>query len=209
MSITTTTPEAAASHPTRISVALNRQDIESLLPHRGLALVIDEVIITNQGSAEGYFAIRSDDRRIVDHFGTTPGVLLAELAHLTAAAMMSWSSDEKKRMLPALLTSQIDIMTTKGVFPGDRLICDVEHYSNVWVRFKHFLLLRRRGFASKSVMRQEAKYIFFPSPKTPYIFFRAHVTHKNGERAARVWFTGVKLPLRLLQRNQRQTKEQQ
>ena len=67
----------------------DKEGILDVLPHRGLALVIDSAACHPEDlSAEGMFELRADDPRIVDHFSILPGILYSEFAHLTGALLV-------------------------------------------------------------------------------------------------------------------------
>lgn len=101
---------------------LTAPDIENLLPHRGLAVLVDSIQIDSAVRAVGRFAIRYDDPRITGHFGIMPGVLMAESCHLTGAALLLSQSDSLD--IPVL--SQSAIQVREAAFAGDTLLCHVQ-----------------------------------------------------------------------------------
>ena len=101
---------------------LNAVDLENILPHRGLAVLIDTVRIDSAVRALGCFLIKEDDPRITGHFDIMPGVLMAESCHLTAAALMLSQSGSPD--IPVL--NQSEIRVREAAYAGDTLLCYVQ-----------------------------------------------------------------------------------
>jgi 3-hydroxymyristoyl/3-hydroxydecanoyl-(acyl carrier protein) dehydratase len=100
---------------------LDHGAVQRLLPHSGLALVLESVEVVSDTLANGYFDVRADDPRISGHFGIMPGVLVAEFCHLTGAVLLMHGSEEA--MMPILNESRIHVV--RMAVPGDRLICSI------------------------------------------------------------------------------------
>lgn len=102
------------------AVVLDRQSIESILPHRESALILDSVsMFPDENQAIGQFCVRTDDFRINDHFGVMPGHLIAEFAHLTGAVFLLHATDGGS--FPMLDESHIRM--SHSASPGDTLQC--------------------------------------------------------------------------------------
>lgn len=105
-------------------VHYDRARIEEALPHRGLALVIDEVIcVPDEGKAEGFFRVPEDHLMVQDHFGLMPGVFLGEVAHLSGAVLhhSMYPSSDKILLLSASFIRDLAV----AVRPTDQLKCFV------------------------------------------------------------------------------------
>lgn len=101
-------------------IGLDMADIEQILPHRGCALVIHGAHIHGETRATGYFSVQAEDKRIKDHFGIMPGVLIAEFVHLTGAVLMMYKNRE---VIPVLNKTSSEVQNTAT--SGDRLRCEV------------------------------------------------------------------------------------
>ncbi|MDP2838209.1 MAG: hypothetical protein Q8O53_02955 [Candidatus Moranbacteria bacterium] len=113
--------DAPSSPISNVLRELDETAIRNLLPHTGLAVVLDRVLIHEPTRATGYFLVLADDVRIKSHFGVMPGVLIAEFAHLTGAVLLMHATEEAN--IPVLNETRFSV--TEVVLPGDGLECNV------------------------------------------------------------------------------------
>lgn len=111
-----------------MSIVMNRQQIEEVLPHRDPFLLIDEVVEMEPGkSVKARKYIKADDFWFKGHFPqkpVVPGVLIIEmLAQAGAVAMLSL--DENKGKI-GFLGGVDKAKFRRMVVPGDVLTLDVE-----------------------------------------------------------------------------------
>ena len=69
---------------------MNRDEIMSILPHRGNMLLIDEAI-RSDGKARGKYTVRGDEWFLDGHFQgnpTVPGVILCEILAQSACVLL-------------------------------------------------------------------------------------------------------------------------
>ena len=109
-------------------ICLNRQGLETILPHRGEALrKIDAVFYDSESPNRliGIKEVRNDDRDLEGHFPgapTYPGYAQDEFVCLVAAALIPLSVEGLKTN-PHVV--QKLVRYKKHVQPGDRLTADV------------------------------------------------------------------------------------
>lgn len=111
-----------------MSIVMNRQQIEEILPHRDPFLLIDEVVEMEPGkSVKARKYVKADDFWFKGHFPqkpVVPGVLIIEmLAQAGAVAMLSL--DENKGKI-GFLGGVDKAKFRRMVVPGDVLTLDVE-----------------------------------------------------------------------------------
>ena len=113
-----------------MSVALGREQIEEILPHRDPFLFLDEVTVLEPGSrVVARKRVRDDEWFLTGHFPgrpIMPGVIIVEaMAQTGAVAVLA---DEANRGKLALFAGINDVRFKRMVLPGDELelICEVE-----------------------------------------------------------------------------------
>jgi len=113
-----------------VSVALGREQIEEILPHRDPFLFLDEVTVLEPGSrVVARKRVREEEWFLGGHFPgrpIMPGVIIVEaMAQTGAVAVLA---DEANRGKLALFAGINDVRFKRMVLPGDELelICEVE-----------------------------------------------------------------------------------
>ena len=113
-----------------MTVALGREQIEEILPHRDPFLFLDEVTVLEPGSrVVARKRVREDEWFLTGHFPgrpIMPGVIIVEaMAQTGAVAVLA---DEANRGKLALFAGINDVRFKRMVLPGDELelICEVE-----------------------------------------------------------------------------------
>ena len=113
-----------------MTVALRREEIEEILPHRDPFLFLDEVTVLEPGSrVVARKRVREDEWFLTGHFPgrpIMPGVIIVEaMAQTGAVAVLA---DEANRGKLALFAGINDVRFKRMVLPGDELelICEVE-----------------------------------------------------------------------------------
>ena len=113
-----------------MSVALGREQIEEILPHRDPFLFLDEVVVLEPGArVVARKRVREDEWFLTGHFPgrpIMPGVIIVEaMAQTGAVAVLA---DEANRGKLALFAGIDDVRFKRMVVPGDELelTCEVE-----------------------------------------------------------------------------------
>jgi 3-hydroxyacyl-[acyl-carrier-protein] dehydratase len=113
-----------------VTVALGREQIEEILPHRDPFLFLDEVTVLEPGSrVVARKLVREDEWFLTGHFPgrpIMPGVIIVEaMAQCGAVAVLA---DEANRGKLALFAGIDDVRFKRMVLPGDQLelTCEVE-----------------------------------------------------------------------------------
>jgi 3-hydroxyacyl-[acyl-carrier-protein] dehydratase len=113
-----------------VTVALGREQIEEILPHRDPFLFLDEVTVFEPGSrVVARKRVREDEWFLTGHFPgrpIMPGVIIVEaMAQTGAVAVLA---DEANRGKLALFAGINDVRFKRMVLPGDELelTCELE-----------------------------------------------------------------------------------
>ena len=113
-----------------MTVALGREQIEEILPHRDPFLFLDEVTVFEPGSrVVARKRVREDEWFLTGHFPgrpIMPGVIIVEaMAQTGAVAVLA---DEANRGKLALFAGINDVRFKRMVLPGDELelTCELE-----------------------------------------------------------------------------------
>ena len=106
-----------------MTVALGREQIEEILPHRDPFLFLDEVTVLEPGSrVVARKLVREDEWFLTGHFPgrpIMPGVIIVEaMAQCGAVAVLA---DEANRGKLALFAGIDDVRFKRMVLPGDEL----------------------------------------------------------------------------------------
>ena len=113
-----------------MTVALRREQIEEILPHRDPFLFLDEVMVLEPGArVVAHKQVREDEWFLTGHFPgrpIMPGVIIVEaMAQAGAVAVLA---DEANRGKLALFAGINDVRFKRMVLPGDELelTCELE-----------------------------------------------------------------------------------
>jgi len=113
-----------------VTVALRREQIEEILPHRDPFLFLDEVMVLEPGArVVAHKQVREDEWFLTGHFPgrpIMPGVIIVEaMAQAGAVAVLA---DEANRGKLALFAGINDVRFKRMVLPGDglELTCELE-----------------------------------------------------------------------------------
>ena len=106
---------------------MKREEIKEILPHREPMLLVDEVVLNEDGSATGYYRVRGDEFFLQGHFPgnpIVPGVIQCEMMAQSACILF------KDRMnsgnaLP-VYTGLDKVRFRKQIVPGDLIQIDVK-----------------------------------------------------------------------------------
>ena len=113
-----------------MTVALGREQIEEILPHRDPFLFLDEVVVLEPGArVVARKRVREDEWFLTGHFPgrpIMPGVIIVEaMAQTGAVAVLA---DEANRGKLALFAGIDDVRFKRMVLPGDvlELTCEID-----------------------------------------------------------------------------------
>ncbi len=105
---------------------MNRNEIQSILPHRDDMLLLDEAELLEPGVARGSYTVKGTEFFLRGHFPgnpVVPGVILCEIIGQTCCALFSDSIQGKTPFYAGMN----DVKFRRMVKPGDTLEVRVEH----------------------------------------------------------------------------------
>ena len=103
---------------------MNRQELESILPHRGRMLLLDECENID-GVAHGAYTVKGDEFFLDGHFPgnpIVPGVIQCEILAQSACVLLDGIADKGKL---AVYTGLNNVKFKSQVKPGDRFETEV------------------------------------------------------------------------------------
>ena len=104
---------------------MNREEIKKILPHREPMLLVDEVVLNEDGSAIGYYRVKGDEYFLQGHFPENPivpGVIQCEM--MAQSACILFENEMKEGTLPVY--TGLDKVRFRGmIHPGDLIKIDV------------------------------------------------------------------------------------
>ena len=106
---------------------MNRDEIKTILPHREPMLLLDEAILTEDGTASAKYTVRGDEFFLQGHFPNNPivpGVIQCEMMAQAACVLFADSLREEGAL--AVYTG-IDKARFRGIVkPGDTVCITVK-----------------------------------------------------------------------------------
>ena len=106
---------------------MNREEIKEILPHREPMLLVDEVVLNEDGSATGYYNVRGDEFFLQGHFPDNPivpGVIQCEM--MAQSACILFKDRMKSGNVLPVYTGLDKVRFRKQIVPGDRIRIDVK-----------------------------------------------------------------------------------
>ena len=103
---------------------MNKNEIENLIPHREPMLLLDEILLDEDGSAHGFYHVRGDEWFLKGHFPgnpVVPGVIQCEMMAQTCCVLLG----DSIRGCTPYFTGLDKVRIRNPVLPGDtlELIC--------------------------------------------------------------------------------------
>lgn len=71
---------------------MNREEIKEILPHREPMLLVDEIVMNEDGTCTGKYTVKGDEYFLQGHFPgypVVPGVILCEMASQSSCLIMA------------------------------------------------------------------------------------------------------------------------
>ncbi|WP_029233354.1 3-hydroxyacyl-ACP dehydratase FabZ [Butyrivibrio sp. VCB2006] len=106
---------------------MNREEIKTILPHREPMLLLDEVILNEDGTATGYYKVRGDEFFLQGHFPDNPivpGVIQCEMMAQSACILFA---DKMKQEGVLPVYTGLDKVRFRGMIrPGDNIKIQVK-----------------------------------------------------------------------------------
>lgn len=102
---------------------MNKEEIKQIMPHREPMLLIENVELLGDGSAEGRYTVRGDEFFVQGHFPgnpVVPGVILCEMMAQTACVIF-----KDKPACRTLLTGLNNAKFKRPVVPGETITTNV------------------------------------------------------------------------------------
>jgi len=100
---------------------MNRDEIQTFLPHRAMMLLLDDAIPIAPGEAGGSYQVRGDEFFLQGHFPdfpVVPGVILCEMIAQSAGVLVK---DALRAGLLPLFTGMEKVRFRRMVRPGERI----------------------------------------------------------------------------------------
>ena len=106
---------------------MNKEEIKKILPHREPMLLVDEVVLNEDGTATGYYHVKGDEFFLQGHFPgnpIVPGVIQCEMMAQSACVLFADKMNEPG-VLPVY--TGLDKVRFRGMIkPEDTIRIDVE-----------------------------------------------------------------------------------
>lgn len=100
---------------------MNRDEIQTFLPHRAPMLLVDEVALAGENEARGHYQVRGDEPFLQGHFPgfpVVPGVVLCEIIAQSAGILVK---DKLQEGLLPLFIGMDQVRFRRMVRPGDMI----------------------------------------------------------------------------------------
>ena len=100
---------------------MDREAIESIIPHRGNMLLVDEAELMEDGTAVGKYTVRGDEFFLQGHFPgnpVVPGVMLCEMMAQSACLLI----EDGDHSLTPYFTGMKNVKFKNKVLPGDTVV---------------------------------------------------------------------------------------
>ena len=121
---------------------MNKQELESVIPHRNSMMLIDEATKTGENTSEGKKYITGQERFLDGHFPgnpVVPGVILCEIMAQACCVIIS---DKASGSTP-YFTGLDKVKFKNKVLPGDTLDIKAEITD---VKREHFYFAKAKGY---------------------------------------------------------------
>ena len=106
---------------------MKRDEIKQILPHREPMLLVDEVVLNEDGTATGYYKVQGDEYFLQGHFPgnpIVPGVIQCEMMAQSACILFA---DKMKESGALPVYTGLDKVRFRGMIkPGDLIKIDVK-----------------------------------------------------------------------------------
>lgn len=106
---------------------MNIEEIKKIIPHREPMLLVDEVVLNEDGTATGYYNVRGNEFFLQGHFPDNPivpGVIQCEMMAQASCIMFEAQMQEEK-VIP-VYTGLNKVKFRGQIKPGDRIKIDTK-----------------------------------------------------------------------------------